>query len=283
MNEASPKGLVDWEQGLSDAEARARYLQFGPNATSEVDRPLWRVLLGKFMAPVPCLLEAAIALQLFLGEYFEAAVIGVLLIFNAVLGLLQEGRAQATLSALKKRLALNAAVLRDGVWKVVPADQLVPGDIIKLSLGGVVAADVRLGQGAVLLDQSMLTGESLPVDAEAGYETFAGALVRRGEAVAEVLATGANTRFGRTAELVRSARVTSSQQRAVLRVVLYLAAVNGTLAVLLIGYAIFVHLPLAEILPLGLVSLLASVPAPRHSASMACCRHDFLPWTKRRP
>jgi H+-transporting ATPase len=258
--EANPKTLVDWERGLSGAEARARYLRFGPNATSEVDRPRWRVLLGKFIAPVPCLLEAAIALQLFLGEYFEAAVIGVLVIFNAVLGLFQEGRAQATLSALKKRLALNAAVLRDGAWTVVPADQLVPGDVIKLSLGGVVAADVRLGKGAVLLDQSMLTGESLPVEAGAGSETFAGVLVRRGEAVAEVLATGANTRFGRTAELVRTARVTSSQQRAVLRVVLYLAAINGTLATMLIGYAVFVHLPLAEILPLGLISLLASVP-----------------------
>jgi H+-transporting ATPase len=251
---------VDWDRGLSEAEARLRSQRFGPNATTDVDRPLWRVLLGKFIAPVPCLLEAAIGLQLVLGEYFEAAVIAILIVFNAMLGFFQEGRAQATLAALKKRLALNAAVLRDGAWQVIPATQLVPGDVVKLTLGSVVAADVRLGQGAVLLDQSMLTGESMPVEAGPGYETFAGALVRRGEAVAVVTATGARTRFGRTAELVRTARVTSSQQGAVLRVVLGLAAVNGTLAAALIGYAAFVHLPLAEILPLGLIAILASVP-----------------------
>jgi H+-transporting ATPase len=249
-----------WKRGLSEEEAHRRYLQVGPNSTTEANRSIWKVFLGKFIAPVPCLLEAAIVLQVALGEYFEGAIIGVLVIFNAALGLLHEGRAQATLSALKKRLALNAAVLRDSAWRIIPAAQLVPGDIVKLTLGSVVAADVRLGQGAVLLDQSMLTGESLPVEGGPGYETFAGALVRRGEAVAEVMATGANTRFGRTAELVRTARVTSTQQKAVLRVVIYLAAINGVLAASLIAYALYVRLPMTEILPLGLIAILASVP-----------------------
>jgi len=192
-----------------------------------------------------------------LGEYVEASVIGVLVVFNALLGFFQEGRAQA---ALKSRLPLNAAVLRDSVWQVVQAGELVDGDIVKLTLGSVVAADVRIGQGAVLLDQSLLTGESMPVEAGPGSEALAGALVRRGEAVAEVIATGARTRFGRTAELVRTAKVTSSQQKAVLRVVLYLAGINGTLAVLLIGFAVYIHMPLAEIIPLGLIAILASVP-----------------------
>ena len=195
-----------------------------------------------------------------LGEYVEASVIGVLVVFNALLGFFQEGRAQATLAALKSRLPLNAAVLRDSVWQVVQAGELVDGDIVKLTLGSVVAADVRIGQGAVLLDQSLLTGESMPVEAGPGSEALAGALVRRGEAVAEVIATGARTRFGRTAELVRTAKVTSSQQKAVLRVVLYLAGINGTLAVLLIGFAVYIHMPLAEIIPLGLIAILASVP-----------------------
>src|SRR6202008_4558617 len=181
-------------------------------------------------------------------------VIGVLLLFNAVLGLIQEGRAKATLAALKSRLALNAAVLRDGTWTVVP------GDVIKLTLGSVVAADARIGEGAVQLDQSMLTGEAMPIEAASGYEAFAGALVRRGEAVAEVTATGARTRFGRTAELVRTARVTSPQQKAVLRVVLYLAGINGALAAVQIGYAAALHLPFAEIIPLALIAILASVP-----------------------
>jgi H+-transporting ATPase len=139
------------------------------------------------------MLEAAIVLEVALGKYVEAAIIAVLLAFNAALGFFQEGRAQATLAALKSRLALNASVRRDNVWATVPAAGLVPGDIVKLSLGAVVAADVRLTEGSVLLDQSMLTGESVPIEAGAGFETYAGALVRRGEAVAEVTATGART------------------------------------------------------------------------------------------
>jgi H+-transporting ATPase len=154
--------------------------------------------------------------------------------FNAGLGFFQEGRAQATLAALKSRLALNASVRRDNAWITVPANQLVVGDTVKLSLGAVVAADVRLTDGSVLLDQSMLTGESVPVEAGAGFETYAGALVPRGEAVAEVTATGARTEFGRTAELVRTAHVESSQQKAVLRVVRNLGMFNGILIVLLL-------------------------------------------------
>ena len=155
-------------------------------------------------------------LQVVLHKYIEAAVIGGLLIFNAALAAIEEGRTQATLDALKSRLALNASVKRDGVWKTTPAKELVRGYLVKLSLGGVVAADVHLLDGSILLDQSMLTGESLPIEAGAGADTFAGALVRRGEATAEVTATGVHTKFGRTAELVRTAHVVSSQQKAVL-------------------------------------------------------------------
>ena len=172
----------------------------------------------------------------------------------------QEGRAQATLAALKSRLALNASVRRDGAWTTVPAAELVPGDIVKLSLGAVVAADVRLTDGRVLLDQSMLTGESVPIEAGPGLQTYAGALVRRGEAVAEVTATGARTKFGRTAELVRTAHVVSSQQKAVLRVVRNLAMFNGVIIVMLVAYAYVLTMPLAEIIPLVLTAVLASIP-----------------------
>ncbi len=258
MNVVAPS--VDWQTGLSEQEAHRRLAQHGPNTTSDAEPPAWRIVVGKFIAPVPFLLEVAIVLQLILGEYIEASVIAALLVFNAVLGFFQEGRARATLDALKSRLALNASVLRDGTWKTVPATDLVEGDVVKLTLGSVVAADVRLGRGAVLLDQSMLTGESLPIEAGSGSETYAGALVRRGEAVAEVIATGERTKFGRTAELVRTAKVTSTQQKAVLRVVAYLAAVNGTLAILLIAFAWYIQLPLAEIIPLSLIAILASVP-----------------------
>jgi H+-transporting ATPase len=110
-----------------------------------------------------------VVLQLALGKYVEGAIIAALLVFNAALGLFQESRAQSTLAALRSRLALNASVRRrDGAWKTIPAAELVPGDVVKLSLGAVVAADVRLTGGEILLDQSMLTGESVPIEAGAG-------------------------------------------------------------------------------------------------------------------
>jgi H+-transporting ATPase len=222
-------------------------------------QPLRRAL-SKFWSPVPWMLEAAIVLELALGNYAEAGIIGGLLGFNAAIGLFQEGRAQATLAALKSRLALSATVRRDGVWASVPAADLVPGDVVKLSLGGVVPADLQLDAGEVLLDQSMLTGESVPIEAGAGVQTFAGALIRRGEAVAEVTATGARTKFGRTAELVRTAHVVSSQQKAVLRVVRNLAMFNGVVIAMLVAYAYFLKMPFAEVIPLVLTAVLASIP-----------------------
>jgi H+-transporting ATPase len=255
---AAAKG--DLHSGLTGEEARRRLEKFGSNAMPDTAlRPL-RMALEKFWAPVPWMLEAAIVLELVLGKYVEAAIIAALLVFNAALGLFQESRAQATLAALKSRLALNASVRRDGTWKTVPATELVPGDVVKLSLGAVVAADVHLTEGEVLLDQSMLTGESVPIEASAGFQTYAGALVRRGEAVAEVTATGARTKFGRTAELVRTAHVVGSQQKAVLRVVRNLAGFNGIVIVLLVAYAWFLEMSLDEIIPLILTAVLASIP-----------------------
>jgi H+-transporting ATPase len=181
---------VGLQSGLTSSEARHRLENFGTNAMPDTSIHPLRMAIEKFWAPVPWMLEAAIVLELVLGKYVEAAIIAALLIFNAALGLFQESRAQATLAALKSRLALNASVRRDGVWKTLPAVDLVPGDVVKLSLGAVVAADVHLTGGEVLLDQSMLTGESVPIEAGAGVQTYAGALVQRGEAVAEITATG---------------------------------------------------------------------------------------------
>jgi len=246
--------------GLTATEAQTRLTASGPNSIPDTALHPLRMAVAKFWAPVPWMLEAAIVLELTLGKYVEAAIIALLLIFNAVLGFFQESRAQATLAALKSRLALNASVRRDNVWKTVPAAELVKGDVVKLSLGAVVAADVRISTGEVLLDQSMLTGESVPLEAGAGAQTYAGALVRRGEAVAEVTATGARTKFGRTAELVRTAHVESSQQKAVFRVVRNLAACNGVIILLMVGYAHFLKMSVAEIIPLALTAILASIP-----------------------
>jgi H+-transporting ATPase len=246
--------------GLTNEEAGRRLGKCGPNSMPDTSSHPAQMAIEKLWAPIPWMLEAAIVLQVVLGEYVEAGIIAVLLLFNAALGFFQETRAQATLTALKSRLAMTASVRRDGTWKNLPAADLVPGDIMKLSLGGVVAADVCLIEGNVLLDQSMLTGESIATEAGPGFQTFAGALVRRGEAVARVTATGTRTKFGRTAELVRTAHVVSSQQKAVLRVVRNLAMFNGALIVILVTYAMVRAMPAREIIPLVLTAVLASIP-----------------------
>jgi H+-transporting ATPase len=246
--------------GLTSDVASSRLQKDGKNAMPDTSAHPLRNAFTKFWAPVPWLLEASIILQVVLHKYFEAAVIAGLLVFNAALAYFQEGRAQATLSALKSRLALNASVRRDGAWKTVPAAELVRGDLVKLSLGGVVAADVHLVEGSVSLDQSMLTGESLPREAGPGVDTYAGALVRRGEATAEVTATGVHTKFGRTAELVRTAHVVSSQQKAVLRIVRNLAMFDGAVILIIGVYAYFHAMPWSEIIPLLLTSVLAAIP-----------------------
>jgi H+-transporting ATPase len=246
--------------GLTSDEARVRLEKDGPNAMPDTSAHPLRNAMAKFWAPVPWLLEASIVLEVVLDKYYEAGVIAALLVFNAALAYFQESRAQATLAALKSRLALNASVQRDGAWKTLPAAELVCGDLVKLSLGEVVAADVHLTGGSVELDQSMLTGESLPIEAGPGVDTYAGALVRRGEATAAVTATGARTKFGRTAELVRTAHVVSTQQKAVLKIVRNLAIFNS-LVIIAIGTYAYAHaMPWSEIVPLLLTSVLAIIP-----------------------
>lgn len=248
------------KDGLTTLEAADRLKAFGPNATAEHDTPLWRRLADRFWAPVPWMLEAAALLELLMHAYVQALVIAGLVVFNALLGFVQEGRAEATLKALRARLALSASAKRDGAWTTVAAEQLVPGDVVKLSLGTIVPADVRLEDGEVLLDQSMLTGESMPVEAAAGFGALAGALVRRGEAVGEVTATGARTRSGRTAELVRTARAPSAQQAAVMRVVRNLAVFSAGVVLFQIAYAAYLHLAVTDFVPLVLTAVLAAIP-----------------------
>ncbi len=257
---ASAGAAIPDDAGLSSAEAQLRLAADGANAVpQDSQHPIVRAL-AKFWAPVPWMLEATIVLQLGLREYLEAGAIAVLLVFNAALAFFQEGRAQATLDALKSRLAVSASVRRDGAWHTLTAPELVLGDVVKLSLGAVVPADVRLIGGAVLVDQSMLTGESVPAEAGPGFATFAGALIQRGEAVATVTAIGAKTKFGRSAELIRTAHVESTQQKAIFRVVRNLAIFNGGVTLLLVGYAAILRMPLGQVVPLVLVALLASIP-----------------------
>lgn len=261
---AAKQGLPDAGSaspvGLSGVEAARRLAEFGPNETTQTrQRPLRRAL-RHFWAPVPWMLEVTIVLQLVSGERLEAAMVATLLLVNVALAMVQEGRANVTLALLRQRLAPRARVCRDGAWADVMAAVLVPGDIVRLSLGGIVPADARLLSGSVLLDQSMLTGESVAVEREAGELAYAGALTRRGEAIAEVTATGAHTYFGRTAELVRTADVASSEQAAVLGVVEALTAVNMAIVVGMVAYAHAIGMTVAQIVPLVLAALLSAVP-----------------------
>jgi H+-transporting ATPase len=257
---SSPAKAILPSPGLTNDDARRRLDKFGLNTIPDASVLPWQRALSKFWAPVPWMLETAVVLELVLGKYVEASIIVVLLVFNAALGYFQEGRAQATIEALRSRLALNATVRRENAWATVPASGIVPGDIVKLSVGAVVPADVRLTEGDVLLDQSMLTGESIPIEGTAGMQTYAGALVRRGEAIGAVTATGALTKFGRAAKLVRTAHVESSQQKAVLRVVRNLAMFSGGTLIFLLAYAAALRLPVPEMVSLALTAVLAAIP-----------------------
>jgi H+-transporting ATPase len=206
------------------------------------------------------MLEATIVLELALGKVDEALVIAVLLVVNGLLSYFQEGRANRALALLRQRLSVTARVLRDGRWQRLAATALVPGDLIHVRLGDLTPADMRLTQGEVLVDQSALTGESQPVEAGPGSQLYAGSTIRRGEATGEITATGAQTYFGRTAELVRLARTESHLAEVILRIVRYLVTLDVVLVLALLAYAMATGMALHELLPFALILLVASVP-----------------------
>ncbi len=247
-------------QGLTSIEAQQRQLQYGPNAVAEERANPWLSFLKKLWAPVPWMLEVTIALQLALGKPDEAAIIAALLIFNAILSFIHESRANNALALLKSRLEIQVRVLRDGVWQKLPAGELVPGDVVHLRMGDLVPADVRLFEGQVLLDQSSLTGEALPIEAMTGKTVYAGVIVKRGEASGEVTAIGSHTYFGKTAELVRNARTTSHLENLIFTIVKYLVALDLALVAALLLYTLASDLPISEVIPFALILLVASVP-----------------------
>lgn len=247
--------------GLTEAEAAHRRARFGPNAIPEKRPSRLLAFARKFWGPIAWMLEAAAALQVLLGKPGEAAIIAALLAVNAAIGFIEEGRASKALDLLRQRLVATARVRRDGAWRVVPAAELVPGDLVHLRMGDLAPADIAIAEGSVLLDQSALTGESVPVEAGAGTRAYAAAIVRRGEATGRVTATGSATYFGRTAELVRTAHASSHLQATILGIVRILAMVDAVLIGLLLAYAAWAHLPFADVLPFALILLVASVPA----------------------
>ncbi len=248
-------------QGLSSAQAEERLQQYGPNALQEKKRsPLLR-LLGYFWGPIPWMIEVAAILSALVQHWPDFWIIMGLLVFNAGIGFWQEYTAGNAVEALKKQLALRARVLRDGAWQEVDAKRLVPGDVIRIRLGDVVPADVTLiEEGYLNVDQSALTGESLPVTKQAGDEAYSGTVVKQGEVVAEVSATGGQTNFGKTASLVEQATTVSHFQKAVLTIGNYLIYVSLVLVVILVLVQLHRNAPWLELVQFALILTVASIP-----------------------
>ena len=260
MSDPVTESVRSQPQGLTAAEAAARLRQVGPNALAEERPQPLRDFAAKLWGAVPWMLEVAVALELALGKYLEAGVIAALLLFNSVVGTVQEKRSQDALAMLKQRLRITARVLRDGVWGEVPADGLVPGDVVHVRMGDMVPADVRLFDGELSLDQSALTGESVPVEAARGDTIYAGTTVTHGEANGEVVATGVHTKFGKTAELVRLAKTTSHLEQIVMSIVKYLVLIDAVVAVIVLAVGLATGVSARDVAPFVLILMVASVP-----------------------
>ncbi|HVN76561.1 MAG TPA: plasma-membrane proton-efflux P-type ATPase [Thermoanaerobaculaceae bacterium] len=247
--------------GLSTDEARRRLARFGTNEIAEKSvNPIARVL-AYFWGPIPWMIEAAAILSAAVRHWPDFAIIMVLLVTNACVGSWEEYQAGNAVAALKKTLALQARVRRDGAWTTVPARELVPGDTIRIRLGDIVPADARLLEGdPVEVDQSALTGESLPVSRKTGEALYSGSIVRLGEADALVYGTGGNTYFGRTAQLVQEAHTVSHFQRAVLKIGDYLILIAVGLVALILAVALFRGDRMTTTLQFALVLTVAAIP-----------------------
>ena len=248
------------EGGLSEEEARTLLTQYGYNEISEEPSNPLQGTLKRLWGPIPWTLEAAIALEVFLGKFIEASIIAVLLAFSALVGETQELRAKKALGFLRSRLQVTARVSRDGNWRFLPARELVPGDQVHVRVGDIVPADCTILDGALEVDQSALTGESAAVTRSNGETIYSGSTVRRGEAIGTVTATGIHSYFGRTAELVRTARSPGHLEQLLFTVVRYLATIDAVLAVVLIGTALWNRADLLPLIPFVVVLVIATIP-----------------------
>src|SRR5271154_7470480 len=229
------KKLQSSPEGLTQAEAQKRLTQYGPNEIEEKKTNPFLKFLSYFWGPIPWMIEVAVILSGVVGHWPDFFIILLLLVANGVVGFWEEHTAGNAIEALKAQLAIKARVKRDGKWINPPARELVPGDVIRMRLGDIVPADARLLEGdSMSVDQSALTGESLPATRNPGDAVFSGSIVRRGESSALVYATGTNTYFGRTAQLVQEAHTISHFQRALLKIGNYLIILAGALVAAII-------------------------------------------------
>ena len=247
--------------GLTQTEAQKRLSQYGPNELEEKKTNEVLKFLSYFWGPIPWMIEAAVILSAVAQHWPDFDIILLLLVANAVVGFWEEHQAGNAIAALKAKLAVKARVERDGKWVEPPARELVPGDVIRLRLGDIVPADARLLEGdPIEVDQSALTGESLPATRKPGEAIFSGSIVRQGEIGAMVYATGAGTYFGKTAELVQEAHTVSHFQRAVLKIGNYLIVLAVALVAVILAVALYRGDPLLTTLQFALVLTVAAIP-----------------------
>lgn len=261
---------VDKTKGLSSQEAAARLQKYGRNAIEEKEIPFYKKLLKRFTGPIAYMIEAAAIVSAIIGHWDDFAIIITLLFFNVAIEMWQDRKASNALAALKKGLAPSATVMRDGKWQTVDAATLVPGDIVKIRLGMIVPADLRLIDGEFAsIDQAALTGESLPVSKKIGDEAYSGSIVKQGEMEAVVIATGSNTFFGRTAKLVANAGAQSHAQKAMFQIGNFLIIVAVILATIMVAFRLYTDMFVKHtwglqdglnILQFVLVLLVASIP-----------------------
>jgi H+-transporting ATPase len=247
--------------GLTQAEAQKRQAQYGPNEIVEKKANQYLKFLSYFWGPIPWMIEAAVILSGVVRHWLDFFVILVLLLSNALVGFWEEHQAGDAIAALKARLAIKAKVKRDGKWEDPKASELVPGDVVRLRLGDIVPADARLLDGdSIEVDQSALTGESLPVTAKPGGAVYSGSIIRQGEIDAIVYATGTNTYFGKTAQMVQSAHTVSHFQKAVMKIGDYLIILAVALVALILVFALFRGDKVLTTLEFCLVLLVAAIP-----------------------
>ncbi len=255
------KQLGSSPDGLTQAEAQKRLTQYGPNELTEKKTNLFLKFLSYFWGPIPWMIEIAVILSGVVGHWPDFFIILLLLMANAVVGFWEEREASNAIEALKAKLAVKARVKRDGKWVNPPARELVPGDVIRMRLGDIVPADARLLDGdPVEVDQSALTGESLPAERKSGDAVFSGSIIRQGEAGAMVYATGEKTYFGKTAQLVQEAHTVSHFQKAVLKIGNYLIILAVSLVAVIIGFAIYRGDAILTTLQFALVLTVAAIP-----------------------
>ncbi len=253
--------LLSSPDGLSSAEVSKRLEEYGYNELPEEKANLLLKLLSYFWGPIPWMIEVAAILSAVVQHWPDLGIILLLLLMNAAVGFWEEYQAGNAIAALKKKLALKARVRRGGAWTSVEARELVPGDLIRLRLGDIIPADARLLEGdPIQVDQSALTGESLPVTDKLGDVVYSGAVVKQGEADALVFATGSSTYFGKTAHLVETAHTVSHFQRAVLKIGNYLIVLALALVILILAVALFRGDNMLTTLQFALVLTVAAVP-----------------------